>query len=60
MCCFTLVLHLSEKSGYNQVTYEHVNFLLEDRRFIKTKNGASHAPPLISLNQYRLVLEFFY
>ena len=32
MCCFTLLLHLIEKLGYNQVTYEHVNLLLEDLR----------------------------
>lgn len=47
MYCFTLLLHLIEKSGYNQITYEHVNLLLEDKRLIKTKNGAIHAPPLI-------------
>ena len=32
MYCFTLLLHLIEKLGYNQVTYEHVNLLLEDLR----------------------------
>ena len=46
MCRFTLLHHLIEKLGYNQVTYEHVNLLLEDKRFIKTKNGANHAPLL--------------
>ena len=28
-----------------------VYLLLEDKRFVKTKNGANHAPQLISLNQ---------
>ena len=32
MFCFTLLLHLNEKLGYNQVTYEHINLLLEDLR----------------------------
>ena len=32
MYCFTLLLHLIEKTAYNQVTYVHVNLLLEDLR----------------------------
>lgn len=51
MYCFTLLLHLIEKTAYNQVTYVHVNLLLEEKRFFKTKNGASHAPPLIRQNR---------
>lgn len=56
ICVFgCIVLHFcsikSKKSGYNQATYEHANLLSEDKRFFKTKNGASHAPPLIRLNR---------
>ena len=63
MFCFTLLLHLNEKLGYNQVTYEHINLLLEDRRSIKTKNGANHAPPLIRLQSdkfYNLPIRLIY